>query len=93
MHDLVHFGPKYFHKFCKALGDPEEIECIPIVKTSQVPNQSLDISLNAPAENADAIKSLLRQAGFGDPSEYPRVETIGNHVILISGNLLTGECI
>jgi hypothetical protein len=91
MHDLVHFGPEYFRRFCKALGDPEEIECIPLVKTSQVPNRSLDISPNAPAQNAEAIESLLRQAGVGDPSENPRVEPIGNHVILISGDLLTGE--
>ena len=91
LHDLVYFGPEYFRKFCKILGDPEEIESIPIVKTSQVPNRSLDISPNAPAQNAEAIESLLRQAGVGDPSEDPRVETIGNHAILISGDLLTGE--
>ena len=93
LHDLIYFGPDYFHKFCNTLGDPEEIECIPVVKTSQVPNRTLDISPNAPAQNAEAINSLLRQAGVGDPAEDTRVETIGNHAILISGDLLTGECI
>ena len=91
LHDLIYFGPDYFHKFCNMLGDPEEIECIPVVKTSQVPNRTLDISPNAPAQNAEAINSLLRQAGVGDPAEDTRVETIGNHAILISGDLLTGE--
>ena len=91
LHDLVYFGPEYFHKFRIDLGDPEEIECIPVVRTSQVPNRSLDISPNAPAQNAEAITALLRQAGVGDPSEDPRVETIGNHIVLISGDLLTGE--
>ena len=91
LHDLVYFGPEYFHKYCRTLGDPEEIESIPIIKTAQVPSRSLDISPNAPAQNAEAIESLLRQAGVGDPSEDPRVEAIGNHAILISGDLLTGE--
>jgi hypothetical protein len=91
LHDLVWFGPEYFHKFRTALGDPEEIECIPVIKTQQVPNRSLDLSPNAPAQNAEAIEALLRQAGIGDPSEDPRVETIGNRTILIFGDLLTGE--
>ena len=91
LHDLVYFGPEYFHKYCRTLGDPKEIESIPIIKTAQVPSRSLDISPNAPAQNAEAIESLLRQAGVGDPSEDPWVEAIGNHAILISGDLLTGE--
>jgi hypothetical protein len=34
---------------------------------------------------------FLRQAGVGDPTDDPRVESILNYVVLISGDLLTGE--
>ena len=91
LHDLINFGPKFFRKYRSDLGDPEVIEQIPIVKTSQVPNKALDISPNAPAQNAEALEAFFRQAGIGDSTENPKVHDINNQVTLVFGDLLTGE--
>ncbi|KAJ8503630.1 hypothetical protein ONZ45_g10687 [Pleurotus djamor] len=89
--DLLHHGPEEFKKHLGNLTAPETYEAIPMHKTTQVPNRTLDIAPSGPIENAQAIKALLTQAGIGDPAER-RVQTdIGNSVILVSGDLLTGE--
>ena len=91
LHDLINFGPKYFRKYGRELGDPEVIEQIPLVKTSQVPNKALDISPNAPAQNAEALEAFSWQAGIGDSTENPKAHNINNQVTLVFGDLLTGE--
>ncbi|KAJ8519093.1 hypothetical protein ONZ45_g3922 [Pleurotus djamor] len=89
--DLLHHGPEEFKKHLARLKAPETYEAIPMHKTTQVPNRTLDIAPSGPLENAQAIKALLTQAGIGDPTER-RVQTdIGNSVVLVSGDLLTGE--
>jgi len=52
--DLIEFGPPYFRKFRRDLGDPEVVDAIPVVKTSQTPLWTLDISPSSPGTNASA---------------------------------------
>ena len=87
--DLVEFGPPYFHKFRRNLGDPEIIDAIPIAKTSQTPLRTLDISPSSPGTNASALEMFFQQSGIGDPNRTPGMRDPQNHVILISGDLLT----
>ena len=91
LHDLISFGPKYFHKYRHELEDPEVIEQIPLVKTSQVPNKALDSSTNVPVQNAEALEAFFQQAGISDGTENPKVHNINNQVTLVFGNLLTGK--
>ena len=91
LHDLVHFGPEYFRKFVKTLGHPEVIDEIPLEKTQQIPNRALDIAPSTPSQNAEALEAFFRQAGIGDPNENPQSFDIGNSVVLVFGDLLTGE--
>ena len=67
------------------------MEQIPIVKTSQVPNRTLDIHLSSVVQNAEALEALFGQAGIGDPTDNPHVADIRNHTVLVFGDLLTGE--
>ncbi|KAG6808473.1 hypothetical protein H0H92_004012 [Tricholoma furcatifolium] len=91
-HDLVHYGPELFRKFRNKLGDPEVIDAIPLKKTSQIPNRALPLAPNTASNNADAIDSFFRQARVGDPIDDPSVQRdIDNHVVLVCGDLLTGE--
>lgn len=87
--DLVEFGPPYFRKFRKNVRDPEIIDAIPIVKTSQTPLRTLNISPSSPGTNASALKMFFQQSGIGDPNRTPGMKDPQNHVILISGDLLT----
>ncbi|KAJ8515414.1 hypothetical protein ONZ45_g7144 [Pleurotus djamor] len=90
--DLVHHGPKYFHQFKPLLEEPEVYEAIPISKTTQVPNRTLDVKPDTAASNGEAIILFLLQAGIGDAKETKGIVTdIGNKVVLVSGDLLTGE--
>ena len=89
LYDLVHFGPEYFRKFQRQLGDPEVIDGIPVTKTFQVPLRGVDVSPSTPGQNAEALDSFFQQAGVGDPTDKPGVKAVGNSVILVSGDLLT----
>jgi len=86
--DLVEFGPPYFQKFRKNVGDPEVVEAIPLVKTTQVPMHTLDISPNTPGTNAMALEAFFQGAGVGDPTITAGVHDPKNLVMLVSGNLL-----
>jgi len=90
-HDLVKYGPAYFHQFENDLGEPESVEKIPVVKTHQVPAYAMDIAQSTVKGNAKAIENLLRQGGVGDPASNPGVRDMTNHVILFHGNLSTFE--
>ncbi|KAF8168746.1 hypothetical protein BJ912DRAFT_862514, partial [Pholiota molesta] len=91
LHDLIHYGPEYFRAYKHQLGNPEELDCIPVTKTTQTPCQTLNIHPSSPLQNAEALESFFQQAGVGDPSESPEAHPVGNHVVLVFGDLLTGE--
>ena len=84
-------APQYFRDLRSNLTEPEVIEAIPIQKTVQTPLKTLDINPSTVIGNADVLDSIFRQAGIGDKSVDSRVEDIGEHVILVSGDLLTGD--
>ncbi|CDO69125.1 hypothetical protein BN946_scf185042.g27 [Trametes cinnabarina] len=91
LNDLVHYGPEYFWQFAEALGEPETIEQIPLVKSKQVPVEGMDINQSTVQGNADALEDLFRQAGVGDAEETPSRTPIGKHVVLVHGDLGTCE--
>ncbi|KIL66327.1 hypothetical protein M378DRAFT_39923, partial [Amanita muscaria Koide BX008] len=77
--------------FMKHLDEPEVMEQIPLTKSEHRPLTTLDINPSTVGGNADVLTSIFRQAGIGDPSEVSHVQDIGEHVVLVSGDLLTGE--
>ena len=89
LHDLVHFGPESFRGFQERLRKPEEIDVILPEKTFQVPMQAMDIKPSTPAENAEALEHIFQQSGIGDPNEHPMATSLGDHVALVCGDLLT----
>ena len=89
LHDLINFGPEYFRKFKKNIGEPEVIQQIPVTKTSQIPLRGIDISPSTPGQNAEALETFFRQAGVGDPNDNQHARSPNNLVILVSGDLLT----
>ncbi|KAK7692792.1 hypothetical protein QCA50_004425 [Cerrena zonata] len=93
LYTLVHHGPGYFRKFRRELGKPEVIEQIPLVKTRQIPVRAMDINPSTVGGNGDVLTDLFRQAGIGDPTEdgQNHVQPIGNTIILVHGDLGTGE--
>ncbi|RDB20638.1 hypothetical protein Hypma_012103 [Hypsizygus marmoreus] len=91
LQDLLNYGPEFFGKYKSKLGDPEVVDAIPLKKTSQIPNPALDVALSTPAQNAEALDAFFKQAGIGNPKEDSRVKSIRNFVLLVFGDLLTGE--
>ncbi|KAF4604189.1 hypothetical protein EYR40_001372 [Pleurotus pulmonarius] len=91
LYDLVHHGPEYFRRFKSDLGSAEVLKAVKPHRTFQVPNRTLDLAPSTPATNARAIEELLAQAGIEEPKEGSNAVNIGNQVLLISGDLLTGE--
>ena len=91
--DLVNFGPEFFHRFRRKLGDPEEVEQIPLSSkpSEQVPLRAVDISPSTPDGNVEALDNFFTQAGVGDPADDSRAKAIGNHAVLVFGDLLTGQ--
>lgn len=89
--DLVHHGPEYFRSFAKRLGEPETIDQIPVVKSQQIPAEGMDVNQSSVQGNADALESLFRQGGVGDPHDTPGVKDTGDHVIIVHGDLSTCE--
>ena len=91
LHDLLNYGPEAFQKYKVKLGDPEVVDAIPLKKTTQVPNTALDVAPSTPAQNAEALEAFFKQAGIGDPKENAHMQSTGNFVVLVFGDLLTGE--
>ncbi|KAJ6561335.1 hypothetical protein B0H10DRAFT_2239968 [Mycena sp. CBHHK59/15] len=95
--DLVEYGPPYFLDFSAALGKPEMVEQIPVVKMRWAPARSLDIKQSTVAGNLQAIPEFLEQGGVGDPSEDKEGNWERNvlwiilYVVLLHGDLGTGE--
>ncbi|KAF9496353.1 hypothetical protein BDN71DRAFT_1389744, partial [Pleurotus eryngii] len=89
--NLVHYGLEYFCKFKSKLGQAEVYKAVPVMKTKQVPNRTLDVAPSMPTQNAEAIETFLAQVALRNPTEIPGVMGVGNQIVLISGDLLTGK--
>ena len=91
LHDLLNYGPEAFRKYRAKLADPEVVDAIPLKKTSQVPNTALDVAPSTPTQNAEALDALFKQGGISDPNENSHLQGTDNLVVLVFGDLLTGE--
>lgn len=91
--DLVLHGPAFFQKFKNDLGMPEVIEQIPLSKMYQVPARAMDIDESKAKGNVDVLEHLFQQANIGsaDDARTPGVVDIGDNVIIVHGDLATGE--
>ncbi|KXN82362.1 hypothetical protein AN958_02648 [Leucoagaricus sp. SymC.cos] len=97
---LSEHGPAYFQKYKSDLGSPEEIDCIPPIKITQVPMQAADIQPNTSVQNAEVLANIFAQAGIRDPKDilgdrnnYKKklLTNLGNKAVIIVGDLLTGR--
>lgn len=95
-HDLFTHGPEYFRRFLATLGEPEDVERIPLVKTRQVPAAAMDVNQSSVDGNIKALLTLFQQLGIGDPTDKDDLDQagrrdIGDHVVLVHGDLATCE--
>ncbi|KAF9234423.1 hypothetical protein BU15DRAFT_89990 [Melanogaster broomeanus] len=104
LHDLCTYGPEYFHQFQSMLQEPEAIEQIPLIKTPIYAARAMDINNSTVSGNIRAVIELLQQGGITDPAAPSTVrDDIGEedldspdfseHVVLVHGDLGTGECL
>ena len=101
--DLIEFGPPYFRKYKLEVSKygPESIRQIPLTKTSQTPLRANNISPSTVPNNAVVLEDMFRQAGIGDPTDpddedhdpasNEHLRELGNSVIIVFGDLLTGQ--
>ena len=74
------------------LKDPDPIDSIPVHKTTQVPLRAVDISPSTPAGNVQALEEFFKQTSIGDgTSDTPDTKAIKKCIVLIFGDLLTGQ--
>jgi hypothetical protein len=95
--DLVLYGPSQFARHKDKLGEPEEIECIPLTKTKQTPLRASRTGPSTPAKNATVLEEFFRQANVGE-GKLTSLSSLTsnpidpeNNVILVHGDLLTGQ--
>ena len=101
--DLIEFGPPYFHKYkldCSK-SDPETIKQIPLTKSSQTPLRANHISPSTVPNNAVVLEDMFWQASIGDPTDRDddeddpvrneHLQELGNSVVIVFGDLLTGQ--
>jgi hypothetical protein len=91
-HALVTFCEP-FHHFRSELGMPEEVNQIPVEKTTYIPCRSMDINQSTNDGQGQIIHNVMGQANLGDPTDYPGVEDICEMVTLFHGDLRTGKLI
>lgn len=93
LHALLQHGPEWFRQYLPNLGEPEEMEKIPLARSRHIPFRTMDINPSTVGGNADALTNMFGQAGIGDPTEkgHEQVTAIENNVILVHGDLGTGE--
>ena len=89
--DLIEYGPEYFRKFRGKLEEPELVDPIPITKTMQLPMYAMDVKPDTPAGNAEAVKGIFTQASIGNSTENSKARNFENLVVLIFGDLRTGQ--
>ena len=80
-----------FKDFQKDLGMPETINQISITKTEYVPCHAMDIDQSTTDGQGEILDSLCQQANIGHPQDNPGVEDISRKVMLVHGDLRTGE--
>ncbi|KAH9911456.1 uncharacterized protein B0H18DRAFT_1128681 [Fomitopsis serialis] len=95
-HDLFVHGPEYFRQFLAKLDEPDAIDHIPLVKSRKVPAEAMDINQSSVQGNIEALNTLFKQAGIGDPTDLDDEEQahrhdVGDHVVLVHGDLATCE--
>ncbi|KAF7423971.1 hypothetical protein PC9H_009271 [Pleurotus ostreatus] len=98
LHDLVNHGPLYFASFRSEIGQPPEVESIPLVETPITPMHAMDVNNSTVAGNIGAIKQILAQAGIADihNPEFVGIDTkdmrdVKDYIVLFHGDLGTGE--
>lgn len=87
---LVTHG-EHFESFRDRLGFPETIMQIPVKQTTHIPCRAMDINSTTPDGQSDILEDLFAQANIGDPTDTPGVEDIRDHVVIVHGDLGTGE--
>ena len=101
LNTLFHHGPEYFRQFLPLLLEPEIIEQIPVTKLEYLPARAMPINQSKVDGNIQAIANLFEQISVGDPATASkgtrptargeRLVDISEHVILVHGDLGTGE--
>ena len=98
LHDLCSYGPDFFHQFKSMLQEPESVEQIPLVKTPIYAARAMDVNNSMVTGNICAVNDLLQQGGISNPAAAQTSKDIdmdspdiSKHVILIHGDLGTGE--
>ena len=91
--DLIEHGPEYFRCFRNVLGEPEEVEALPVVKTPIIAAQSMEYVNSTVSGNIESIVGLLAQAEIKDPTEThdPNMPDISDYIVPFHGDLGTGE--
>lgn len=82
---------KPFERFQKDRGMPETVLQIPVVKTTHIPCRAMDIDQSTVDGQAEILENLYMQANVGDPQDTAGAEDISEYVVLVHGDLGTGE--
>ena len=95
LRDLCTYGPEYFRQFLSELSEPELVEQIPLVKTPIYAARAMDVNNSTVSGNIRSVIELLAQGGINDPASQSASEIqspdISEHVVLVHGDLGTGE--
>ena len=67
--DLIEHGLEYFQCFWDALGEPEVVEVIPVVKTPITAAQSMEYMNSTVSGNINSVTGLLGEAGIHEPTQ------------------------
>lgn len=81
MHDLVYYGPEFFHRYCALLEVPTVIDQVPLTKTRTIPARAMNVSNSSVSGNLDAMRGLLLQSGF---REHPQATAAAAVAVLPS---------
>jgi len=91
--DLVDYGPEYFRQFKSELGEPEDIDRIPLTPALQyAPAKAMDVDNSSVEGNIGALEDLFSQGGvFSDVRSSDDIIDLDDLVTLVHGDLGTGE--
>lgn len=53
--------------------------------------RAMDVKPGTPAQNAEAFEAMFGQSGVGDPVDNPKAHDLGDHIVLVSGDLLSAQ--
>ena len=91
---LVRQG-EHFSFLSQHLAQPTSVNQIPLHQTTQIPCRSMNIKESTPDGNVEALESLLRQGGIGEPEDnnfdLEKDVDMSEHILLVHGDLLTKE--